>query len=115
MRTAIASIAFVALMAAFGPLQSARASGGVCESKPTGSVMLLILATKKKVHDYASTLSHIPVVARDTTTVVFQDGRVVTADVGKAGQYLNDLGWASLRIEVVASFGMRPQRRRSFG
>ncbi len=115
MRTTIASIAFVALMASFGTLHSARADGAVCESKPTGSVMLLIVSTKRKVQDYASTLTHIPVVARDTTTVVFQDGRVVTADVGKAGQHLNDLGWASLRMEVVASFGMRPQRRRSFG
>ena len=115
MRTTVASIAFVSLIATFGTPQNARADGAVCESKPTGSVMLLILSTEKKVHDYASTLTDIPVVARHATTVVFQDGRVVTADVGKAGQHLNDLGWASLRMEVVASFGMRPQRRRSFG
>ncbi len=93
----------------------ARAAGAVCESKPTGAVMLLILPTQKKVHDYAASLSHIPVVARDKTTVVFQDGRVVTSDVGRAGEHLNTLGWATLRLEVVASFGMKPQRRRSFG
>ena len=115
MRTAIGYIALIALMATFGTLRTARADGAVCESKLTGKVMVLIVSTSEKVHDYASTLAHIPVVARHATTVVFQDGRVVTADVGKASQYLNDLGWASLQIEVVASFGMRPKRRRSFG
>jgi hypothetical protein len=98
-----------------GGADFAHADAAVCESRPTGSVMLLILPTKKKVHDYAATLNHIPVVARDTTTVVFQDGRVVTADVGSAGEHLNNLGWASLELQVVASFGIRPRRRRSFG
>ena len=112
---AAAFLLALACALASGPADEARAAGAVCESKPTGSVMLLILPTQKKVHDYAASLSHIPVVARDKTTVVFQDGRVVTSDVGRAGEHLNALGWATLRLEVVASFGMKPQRRRSFG
>ncbi len=115
MKGAALLLALSCVVASATNAREARAAGAVCESKPTGSVMLLILPTRQKVHDYAASLSHIPVVARDKTTVVFQDGRVVTSDVGRAGEHLNALGWATLRLEVVASFGRTPQRRRSFG
>jgi hypothetical protein len=115
MRSVSISLAALVVMTALAMAQDVSAEAALCESKPTGSVKLLILPNQQKVHAYAATLAHIPVVARDPSTVVFQDGRVVTADVDKAGGHLNKLGWASLRLEVVASFGIRPQRRRSFG
>ena len=80
------------------------------------AVQLLLLPTPAKVHEYAARLSHIPVIARDASTVIFQDGRVVSSDAASVNEHLNDLGWASHRLEIVASFVSRkPRPRRSFG
>jgi len=91
------------LVLALGSFTSAHA-GQVCEV-PSGSgpVALIILASGTKVHAYARTLKGT-VARRDAETVIFHDGRVITADIETAGRHLNDLGWGARGIKVVASF-----------
>lgn len=98
---------------------SVAASGSeVCESPPAsnGPVALMILESPARVRALAASLARgVPVVARDDATVIFRDGRVITADVEAAGRHLNALGWSRRRIDVVASFAgarARPKRRR---
>ena len=101
------------LVLALGSFTSAHA-GQVCEV-PSGSgpVSLIILASGPKVHAYAKTLKGT-VARRDAETVIFHDGRVVTANIEAASRHLNDLGWGSRSINVVASFPA-PRARRSGG
>jgi len=99
-------------------LASAARGSEVCESPPasTGPVALMILDSPARVRALAISLARgEPVVAHDESTVVFRDGRVITADVEAASRHLNALGWSGRRIDVVASFAgsrARPTRRR---
>jgi hypothetical protein len=87
-----------------------------CAAPPPAAVSLLILANAQKVQAFAQTVQGATAVARDASTVVFDDGRVVTADVESAGRHLNALGWAARPIHVVNSLPKRAsQPRRSFG
>jgi len=101
------------LVLALGSFATAHA-GQVCEV-PSGSgpVSLIILASGSKVHAYARTLKGT-VARRDAETVIFHDGRVITADIEAAGRHLNDLGWGARGINVVASFPA-PRARPSRG
>jgi len=98
-------------------LAGAAAAAEVCETPPasTGPVSLMILKGPAQVQSLAKSLARgVPVVARDASTVIFRDGRVLTADVEAAGRHLNALGWSRRRIDVVASFAgrrARPARR----
>jgi hypothetical protein len=97
---------------ALGSFTTAHA-GQVCEV-PSGSgpVALIILSSGSKVHAYARAQKGT-VARKDAETVIFHDGRVITADVEAAGRHLNDLGWGARGIEVVASFSAprgRPSR-----
>jgi len=106
-----ALVPLIALL--FGGLSTARA-GEVCEVPSSGPVALVILASGAKVHQYAKTLEG-SVVRQDAETVIFHDGRVITADVEAAGRHLNALGWGGRRVDVVASFAApraRPRRSR---
>ena len=99
-----------ALVLALGSFSTAHA-GETCEV-PSGPVALIILSSGPKVLAYARTLKGT-VARRDAKTVIFHDGRVVTADVEAAGRHLNDLGWGARSINVVASFPAaraRPRR-----
>ncbi|MGH0031612.1 MAG: hypothetical protein ACQGVC_17600 [Myxococcota bacterium] len=90
--------------------------GEVCERGPSygsGPVSLVILASSAKVQQLAASVKDTPVVARDADTVVFADGRVITADVDAAGEHLNALGWGARRITVSATFPARRARPRS--
>ncbi len=92
------------------------AAGEVCESPPSrGPVSLIILSSGHKVHELAASVKDARIVAKDTNTVVFDDGRVITADVDSAGEHLNQLGWGGRRIKVAVSFPAkraRPRRAR---
>ena len=103
----------LSLALALGSFTTAHA-GKVCEV-PSGSgpVALIILASGPKVHAYARTLKGT-VARRDAETVIFHDGRVITADIEAAGRHLNDLGWGARGISVVASFPA-PRARPSGG
>jgi hypothetical protein len=79
-----------------------------CTAKSSGPVSILILDSAQRVEEYASSVRDGRVAARDRGTVIFEDGRVVTADVDAATRQLNALGWGARRIEVVASFRLRP-------
>ena len=99
---------------ALGSFTTAHA-GQVCEV-PSGSgpVALIILASGPKVHAYARALKGT-VARKDAETVIFHDGRVITADVEAAGRHLNALGWGARRVDVVASFPAARPRPRSRG
>jgi hypothetical protein len=78
----------------------------------SGPVALVILASGPKVLAYARKLKGT-VIRRDAQTVIFDDGRVVTADVEAVARHLNAIGWGSRRIDVVAAFApprARPRR-----
>jgi hypothetical protein len=99
------------LVLVLGPFANAHA-GEVCEVPSSGPLSLIILASGSKVHAYAGTLKGT-VVRQDAKTVIFLDGRVITADVAAAGRHLNDMGWGGRSINVVASFPAaraRPRR-----
>jgi hypothetical protein len=108
------ALALVPLLTlALGSFATAHA-GKVCEvPSSSGPVSLIILASGSKVHAYARTLKGT-VARRDAETVIFHDGRVITADIEAANRHLNDLGWASRSIKVVASFPA-PRARPSGG
>jgi len=103
------------LFAAGAPASSAKA-GEVCESPPSkGPVSLMILASGRKVQELAASVKDARVVARDANTVIFDDGRVITADADSAGEHLNALGWGGRRINIAVSFPRkraRPRRAR---
>lgn len=103
------------LLAALALPAAALARGEVCE-RPTarGPVSLIILASGAKVHELAESVTRgATVVARDAETVVFDDGRVITADVEAASEHLNRLGWGARGIRVVATFPAKRARPRS--
>ena len=83
-----------------------------CESKPgtRGPVSILILDSPQRVEEFAKTVQGAKVAARDRGTVVFDDGRVVTADADAATRQLNGLGWGNRPIQVVASMSLRPKQ-----
>jgi hypothetical protein len=92
---------------------AAAQAGQVCEVS-TGPVSLIVLASGAKVHAYARTLTGT-VARHDAETVIFHDGRVITADIAAAGRHLAALGWGSRDVKVVASFPPAKARPRSRG
>lgn len=110
----------VPLVALLGAVPSAAQQGEVCERGPAsygnGPVSLVILASGAKVRELAASVKDTPVVARDAATVVFADGRVITADVDAAGEHINALGWGARRIRIAATFpAKRARPRRAYG
>ena len=77
-----------------------------CKPTPPGSVSLIVLQSSSAVHELAGALRGT-IVARDDTTVLFADGRVISSDVGKVGDHLNTLGWAERPIRMVSSLPAR--------
>ena len=117
MRTRIlAPLLLLAPLLVTGAPPVPAAAGEVCESPPSrGPVSLIILASGRKVHELAASVKDARILARDANTVVFDDGRVITADVDAAGEHLNALGWGGRRIDVAVSFPAqraRPRRAR---
>jgi hypothetical protein len=104
-RTIVAALLFCGFVASEARAQS-------CESKPstTGPVSILILDSPQRVEEFAKTVQGAKVAARDRGTVVFDDGRVVTADADAATRQLNGLGWGNRPIQLVASMPLRPKQ-----
>ena len=82
---------------------------------PPPSVSLIVLASPARVQALAASIPGGRVVRRDAATVIFEDGRVITADVANVGPHLTALGWTERKIEVVASFAARAARPRRYG
>ena len=110
LRTALLWLSLAPLLGAVGTASE------VCEApanpdpnaNPNGPVSLMILKSPAKVRALAASLGRgVPVVSSSTRTVIFRDGRVITADVEEAGQRLNALGWSKRPVRVVASFANR--------
>jgi hypothetical protein len=82
-----------------------------CEVAPNqgGPVSILILDSAQKVDAFAASVQGAQVAVRDRGTVIFDDGRVVTADTDAATRQLNDLGWGNRPIQIVASMPLRPK------
>lgn len=104
---------FVCALALGAPASVHARSCRVATSK--GPVSILILDSPRKVDEFAASVKDAPVAARDRGTVIFQDGRVVTSDVEAATRQINGLGWGARKIEIVASFRMRPAQTPGFG
>jgi hypothetical protein len=89
--------------------------GETCDpGAASGPVSLIILQSGERVHTYAKSVGG-KVAAYDAQTVVFRDGRVVTADVEAAGEHLNALGWGSRPLNIVASLPRAAARPRLSG
>jgi hypothetical protein len=101
---------FASLLLAAGAWADER-----CEAGPParGPVSLIILASGRSVHELAASVGRgAKVVAKDADTIIFDDGRVITANVEGASAHLNRLGWGARSIQVVASFPSAPARPR---
>jgi len=87
-------------------------SPGICSpGNVQGGVSILVVATQQRVHQFAASVRDVRVVRRDSETVLFEDGRVVTSNVEALGPHLNALGWAQRKIAIVGSFSTRRARR----
>ncbi len=83
-------------------------SGGICQpGGKAGKVSILVVVSPERVHRFAASLGHVPVVRRGPETVVFADGRVVTSNVEAAGNHLSALSWGNREIQIVGSFTSR--------
>jgi hypothetical protein len=82
-----------------------------CEAAPkkSGPVSILILDSPRRVEEFAKSVQGAKVAVRDRGTVIFDDGRVVTADTDAATRQLNELGWGNRPIQIVASLPLRPK------
>lgn len=109
----VSLLAAVLLGAALAAASAHAAKG--CRVMPGGPVSLLILESAERVQRFAAGVSGPEVLKRDDTTVIFDDGRVVTADVDSATLFLNELGWGNLQIQIVASFPKAAARPRAVG
>ena len=109
----VASLLLLIPLLAIGFSPVPAGAGEVCESPPSrGPVSHIILTSGRKVQELAASVKDARIVAKDANTVVFDDGRVITADVGGAGEHLNQLGWGARRIDVAVSFPARRARPR---
>ena len=88
----------------------ARAQSCEVAPKKSGPVSILILDSPRRVEAFAASVQDARIAVRDRGTVIFDDGRVVTADTDGATRQLNELGWGNRPIQIVASFPMRPKR-----
>ncbi|MCP5070127.1 MAG: hypothetical protein GY946_26465, partial [bacterium] len=66
------------------------------------------------VKSFARSVEGPRIIREDETTVVFDDGRVITSAPDSATHFLNELGWGNLKLQIVASFP-RANRRRAVG
>jgi hypothetical protein len=91
---------------------AASQAPGICDPRAgQGSVSILVVASRQRVREFAASVRDARVVRRDADTVLFEDGRVVTSDVGALGPHLNALGWGHRKIAIVGSFASRRPRR----
>jgi hypothetical protein len=93
----------------------ARAQSCEVQAPASGPVSILILDSPRRVDEFAGSVQGVRVVAREAGTVIFEDGRVVTADADAASRQLNALGWGKRSIQIVAGFPLHsaaPARRR---
>ena len=88
---------------------SVAAGAQTCDARQRGggSVSIVVLASGERVRKLAATVKGVEIVRRDEETVIFADGRVITADVEATGRHLNDLGWGHKRVEIAASVPAR--------
>ncbi|MCP5059803.1 MAG: hypothetical protein GY937_24130 [bacterium] len=105
----------LAVILASAPAAPGHASKGVasCSLLPR-NVSLLILTSRTLVKGFARSVEGPRIIREDETTVVFDDGRVITSDPDSATHFLNELGWGNLKLEIVASFP-KTNRRRAVG
>ena len=104
-------------LVALGLAPASAQDGGSCEAAAptTGPVSLILLASADRVQALAASVKNATIVSRDASTVVFSDGRVISADAASVGTHLNALGWANRPIRVTASFKPRAARPRRYG
>ena len=108
-RSGLAALMLAACLTTPGPSEAAE----TCN--PGGPVTLVILQSGAKVTALAQAQGGT-VVRRDAKTVIFADGRVITADVEGAGTLLNELGWGARPIRVsAAATAKRARPRRGRG
>lgn len=111
----LSRLALAVFLLALAPPAAAQ-TAEVCSVAPSGPVSLIVLESGAKVRALAASLHDVTVLRRDAETVIFDDGRVITADVAAAGDHLNALGWGNRSIRFVASFPRRAKRpTRRFG
>ena len=98
-------------LAALGTAVPAPAPAQQCDAGArSGPVTIVSVATARRVREYAATVRGSRVLRRDAQTVIFADGRVVTADLAGLSRHLNALGWAHRPIQIVGSFSRRSAR-----
>ena len=73
---------------------------------------MIVVRNAQEVASSAANWPDDPTVLREAETVIFSDGRIVTSDVEGTSSHLNELGWASRRIEFLAAAGLTSKSKR---
>jgi hypothetical protein len=97
MRARVAAL-LLSLLAA----PAAQASGNMCGPPPT-PVLLVLVESKARVPGAAAGLSSTRRLVDTADTVIYADGRAVTADLAAISGHLNELGWAERPIEIAGA------------
>jgi hypothetical protein len=86
-------------------------SGGSCDPSRL-PIQMIVVRNAQEVASSAGRWPDEPTLLRESETVVFSSGRIVTANVESTSPLLNELGWASRRIEFLAAAGLSSQSKR---
>jgi hypothetical protein len=86
-------------------------SGGSCDPSRL-PIQMIVVRNAQEVASSAGRWPDEPTLLRESETVVFSSGRIVTANVESTSALLNELGWASRRIEFLAAAGLSSQSKR---
>lgn len=97
MRVRIAAL-WLAFLAPYG----AWAEAGMC-GPPPGPVLLVLVESKARVPSAAAGLSRTRRLVDTADTVIYADGRAVTADLAAVSRHLNALGWAERPIQIAGA------------
>ncbi len=86
-------------------------SGGSCDPSRL-PIQMIVVRNAQEVKSSAGNWPDDPTLVREAETVIFSDGLIVTSDVEGTSSHLNELGWASRRIEFLAAAGLKSKSKR---
>ncbi|MDJ0866983.1 MAG: hypothetical protein QNK03_12800 [Myxococcota bacterium] len=89
---------------------TAFGQGKVCEPA-AGAVMVVVVDSPRQVRTAVAGMRGRALVATEDT-VIYADGRVITASVEATSRHLNELGWAHRRLQLVGGVARAPTPRR---
>ncbi|MBW2271866.1 MAG: hypothetical protein JRG96_01240 [Deltaproteobacteria bacterium] len=90
---------------------AAPISGSTCNPSRL-PIQMIVVRNAQEVKSSAGNWPDDPTLVREAETVIFSDGLIVTSNVEGTSDHLNDLGWASRRIQFLAAAGLKSKSKR---